>query len=134
MCVTFSRTTKLASFPDYLLIHLKKFTIQEDWTPKKLDVAVEVPDELDLSDVRGTGIKPDEEALPEHSTPPPAPVYDEALKSQLLEMGFPQAACEKALYFTNNSSLEAATNWIMEHIGDSDLSDPFVPPGHTASG
>lgn len=132
--VVAKKTTKLASFPDFLLIHLKKFTVQEDWTPKKLDVAVEVPDELNLSDVRGTGIKPDEEALPEHSTPPPAPVFDEALMSQLLEMGFPRAACDKALYFTNNSSLEAATNWIMEHIGDSDLSDPFIPPGHSSSG
>lgn len=91
---------------------------------------MEVPDELDLAAVRGLGMQPGEEALPEHSTPPPAPVFDEALVSQLLEMGFPRPACEKALYFTNNASMEAATNWIMEHIGDADLSDPFVPPGH----
>ncbi|XP_034242977.1 ubiquitin carboxyl-terminal hydrolase 5 [Thrips palmi] len=128
--VTANKTTRLATFPDYLLIHLKKFTIQEDWTPKKLDVAVEVPDELDLSALRGLGMQAGEEALPEHSAPPPAPVYDESLVSQLLEMGFPRPACEKALYFTNNTSMEAATNWIMEHIGDPDLSDPFVPPGH----
>ncbi|KAJ1526653.1 hypothetical protein ONE63_008237 [Megalurothrips usitatus] len=131
--VVAQKTTRLATFPDYLLIHLKKFTIQEDWTPKKLDVAVEVPDMLDLASIRGSGLRPDEEALPEHTTPPPAPVFDEALRGQLLEMGFPGAACDKALYFTNNSSLEAATNWIMEHIGDSDLSDPFVPPGHAAA-
>ncbi|KAE8747199.1 hypothetical protein FOCC_FOCC006066 [Frankliniella occidentalis] len=132
--VVAQKTTRLATFPDYLLIHLKKFTIQEDWTPKKLDVAVEVPDELDLSSLRGTGMRPDEEALPEHTSTPPAPVFDEALMSQLMEMGFPKAACDKALYFTNNSSLEAATNWIMEHIADADLSDPFVPPGHASSG
>ena len=30
------RTTCLASFPDYLFVQLKKFTIGDDWVPKKL--------------------------------------------------------------------------------------------------
>lgn len=25
--------------------------------------------------------------------------------------------------------MEAATQWIMEHISDSDFTDPFIPPG-----
>lgn len=43
------RITRLATFPDYLLIQLKKFTIKEDWTPAKLDVAVEMPWEVSHS-------------------------------------------------------------------------------------
>lgn len=46
-----------------------------------------------------------------------------------LFIGFPPDACKKAIFFTHNSGLEAATMWLMEHITDSDLSDPFVPPG-----
>ncbi|KAK9892574.1 hypothetical protein WA026_020955 [Henosepilachna vigintioctopunctata] len=44
-------------------------------------------------------------------------------------MGFPPESCKRAVFYTSNSGLEAATAWIMEHIGDSDFSDPFVPPG-----
>lgn len=30
------RTTRFASFPDYLVIQIKKFTFGLDWVPKKL--------------------------------------------------------------------------------------------------
>ena len=37
MCTLyFVRTTRFQTFPNYLLIHMRKFTIGEDWTPKKL--------------------------------------------------------------------------------------------------
>ncbi len=29
------RTTRLASFPDYLMIQMVKFSFAEDWVPKK---------------------------------------------------------------------------------------------------
>lgn len=32
----FHRTTRFASFPDYLVIQIKKFTFGLDWVPKKL--------------------------------------------------------------------------------------------------
>lgn len=118
----------MASFPDYLLIHLKKFTVKEDWTPIKLDVAVEMPDTLDLGSMRGSGLQPNEELLPDGATPPP-PVYDAAILKQLADMGFPSNACKRALYFTENRSLQDATNWVMEHIADSNFDEPFVPPG-----
>ncbi|KDR23210.1 ubiquitin carboxyl-terminal hydrolase 5 [Zootermopsis nevadensis] len=127
---TARKTTRLASFPDYLLIHLKKFTLREDWVPIKLDVAVEMPDELDLSLLRATGPQPGEEPLPEITgAPPPPPVLDQEVLKQLVDMGFPPEACKKAVYFTDNKGLEPATNWIMDHIGDSDFANPFVPPG-----
>lgn len=104
--------------------------MKEDWTPIKLDVAVEMPDILDLSTLRGSGLQPTEELLPETvSAAPPPPVYDSAILNQLTDMGFPPEPCKKALYFTENRGLEAATNWLMEHIADSDFEVPFVPPG-----
>jgi len=47
------------------MIHLKKFTIRDDWTPIKLDVSVEMPEELDISNLRGKGPQNDEMLLPE---------------------------------------------------------------------
>lgn len=127
---TAEKTTRLASFPDYLLIHLKKFTLREDWIPIKLDVAVEMPDILDLCALRGSGLQPDEEPLPEITgAPPPSPVLDQDVLKHLVDMGFPPEACKKAVYFTDNKGLEPATNWVMDHIGDSDFADSFVPPG-----
>ncbi|CAD1472008.1 unnamed protein product, partial [Heterotrigona itama] len=127
---TAQKTTRLSTFPDYLLIHLKKFMMKEDWTPVKLDVAVEMPETLNLTFLRGFGLQPTEELLPETvgAAPPPL-VYDSVILNQLTDMGFPPEACERALYFTENRGLEVATNWLMEHIADSDFADPFVPPG-----
>ncbi|XP_012275287.1 ubiquitin carboxyl-terminal hydrolase 5 [Orussus abietinus] len=124
------KTTRLASFPDYILIHLKKFTIREDWQPMKLDVSVDMPDLLDLSALRGTGLKPEEELLPEaNDSEVPAPIYNKALLAFLMDMGFPLESCKRALYFTANRGLEPATTWLMDHITDSDFAERFVPPG-----
>jgi len=61
--------------------------------------------------------------------PPDVFVYDENIMSELTNMGFPPEACKRAIFFTKNKSLNDATNWLMEHISDSDFSDPFVQPG-----
>lgn len=101
--------------------------MKEDWTPIKLDVAVEMPDTVDLNFLRGDGLQDGEELLPDGAPPPP--VYDAVLLKELMDIGFPPNACKRALYFTENRSLQAASNWVMEHIADSDFDDPFVPPG-----
>lgn len=127
---TAKKTSRLASMPDYLMLHLKKFTLREDWVPIKLDVSVDMPDILDLSSLRGTGLQPGEELLPDLEGQPPAPPpMDPEVFNSLIEMGFPPEACKRAIFFTKNSGIEPATQWMMEHIADSDFGDPFVPPG-----
>ncbi|BES96659.1 ubiquitin carboxyl-terminal hydrolase [Nesidiocoris tenuis] len=123
------RTTRIATFPDYLLIHLKKFMLREDWTQMKLDVSVGMPEVLDLSNLRGLGQQPGEELLPELNAPVPEPQLDQAILNVLIEQGFPLEAAKKAVYFTKGAGIEQASNWAMEHITDPDFSDPFVPPG-----
>lgn len=130
---TAKKTARLATMPDFIMLHLKKFTLREDWTCVKLDVAVDIPDILDLSGLRSTGLQPNEELLPEADVLPPQPAFDEGVMQQLIEMGFPIEACKRALFFTKNSGMESATQWIMEHIGDNDFGDPFVPPGTNSS-
>ncbi|KAF5292902.1 hypothetical protein FQR65_LT11154 [Abscondita terminalis] len=127
---TARKSTRFATFPNYLVVQLKKFTLREDWVPIKLDVAVEMPDSLDLNAFRGRGQQPGEEPLPELvGTPPPVPDMDQGVLAQLQEMGFPTEACKRAIFFTHNSGVENASAWIMEHITDADFSDPFIPPG-----
>lgn len=77
--------------PDYLFLHLKKFTLREDWVPVKLDVAVEMPDILDLSQLRGNGLQPGEVLLPELTgPPPPMPPMDEGVMAQLVRISVMQ--------------------------------------------
>uniref|UniRef100_A0A7N6BP74 Ubiquitin carboxyl-terminal hydrolase n=1 Tax=Anabas testudineus TaxID=64144 RepID=A0A7N6BP74_ANATE len=144
---TATKTTRFASFPDYLVIQIKKFTFGLDWVPKKLDVSIDVPDTLDLSALLATGQQPGEELLPEVAPPPlmtpdvevKAPVLDDSTVSQLCEMGFPLEACRKAVYYTGNTGIDAAMNWIMSHMDDpgvqrsrnllTNFSAPLVLPG-----
>lgn len=47
-----------------------------------------------------------------------APMLDESVIIQLVEMGVPMDACRKAVYYTGNSGVEAAMNWVMSHMDD----------------
>ncbi|XP_069345582.1 ubiquitin carboxyl-terminal hydrolase 5 isoform X4 [Eulemur rufifrons] len=157
------KTTRFASFPDYLVIQIKKFTFGLDWVPKKLDVSIEMPEELDISQLRGTGLQPGEEELPDiapplvtpdepkgslgfygnededsfcspHFSSPTSPMLDESVIIQLVEMGFPMDACRKAVYYTGNSGAEAAMNWVMSHMDDPDFANPLILPGSSGPG
>lgn len=52
--------------------------------------------------------------------------FNEALLAQLMDMGFPIDACKRALHSTKNENLENATNWLMEHIDDPSIMEPFT--------
>lgn len=133
------RSVRLRTFPDYLFVQLKKFTVGEDWTPKKLDVAVDVSDELDLSFLRSKGLQPGEECLPDTELPnvdsatPQIITFDTAVLSQLCDMGFTVDSCKRALYNTSNTGIDSAMNWIMEHMNDPDFNDPFTLDGASSS-
>ncbi|XP_074015224.1 ubiquitin carboxyl-terminal hydrolase 5 isoform X5 [Numenius arquata] len=134
------KTTRFASFPDYLVIQIKKFTFGLDWVPKKLDVSIEMPEELDISALQGMGLQDGEEEMPDIAPPlvtpdePKAPMLDESVIIQLVEMGFPMDACRKAVYYTGNSGVEAAMNWVMSHMDDPDFANPLVLPGSSGPG
>uniref|UniRef100_A0A668ASW4 Ubiquitin carboxyl-terminal hydrolase n=1 Tax=Myripristis murdjan TaxID=586833 RepID=A0A668ASW4_9TELE len=128
------KTSRFASFPEYLILQIKKFTFGVDWVPKKLDLAIDVPDFLDLNRLRATGLQVGEEELPD-LTPPivlpedtRAPEIDEVAVMQLAEMGFPLEACRKAVYYTGNMGPEMAFNWIIAHMEEPDFAEPLTLP------
>ncbi|XP_054646005.1 ubiquitin carboxyl-terminal hydrolase 13 isoform X6 [Dunckerocampus dactyliophorus] len=136
------KTSRFASFPEYLVVQIKKFTFGVDWVPKKLDLAIDVPDFLDLSRLRATGLQAGEEELPDLMPPVvlpedtrdnsmsslDSPEIDEAAVMQLAEMGFPLEACRKAVYYTGNMGPEMAFNWIIAHMEEPDFAEPLHLP------
>lgn len=126
---TARKRSRFATFPEYLIIQLKKFMVGDDWIPKKLDVLVDMPDTLDLEKFRGKGLQDNEVVLPDKEAPVAAvgqvPDIDDSVVSQLVETGFPIEACRKAVYYTGNCGAEVAMNWLMEHVSDSDFADPL---------
>nr|XP_039271949.1 ubiquitin carboxyl-terminal hydrolase 5-like [Styela clava] len=132
---TAKKCTRFASYPDYLVIQLKKFSIGDDWVPKKLQVSVNMPETLDLEKFRGRGLQEGEECLPDieppqnnatkQTVPQPQPNADPTTISQLVETGFPYEACVKAVHYTGNCGADMAMTWLMEHISDPDFSEPL---------
>uniref|UniRef100_A0A7N8XVP1 Ubiquitin carboxyl-terminal hydrolase n=1 Tax=Mastacembelus armatus TaxID=205130 RepID=A0A7N8XVP1_9TELE len=141
------KTSRFASFPEYLIVQIKKFTFGVDWVPKKLDLAIDVPDFLDLNRLRATGLQAGEEELPDLMPPIVLPedtrginrTFDNMLRQflksscvqsvmQLAEMGFPLEACRKAVYYTGNMGPEMAFNWIIAHMEEPDFAEPLTLP------
>ncbi len=80
-----------------------------------------MPDQLDLSHLKGCGLQPGEEELPAASPEESGPeevAIDEGVVVQLVSMGFDMEGCRKAVYHTHNQGVEPAMNWVLEHMGD----------------
>jgi len=132
---TATKTTRVATFPDILVFHMRKFVLTQSWIPKKLDVFINVPDELDLEWLRAKGLGEGEQALPDDGaggSPAAAPEAKEEIVQALEGMGFPRIRCMKAALATNNAGAEEAMNWLFGHMEDPDIDDP-LPTTSTAS-
>ncbi|XP_058209961.1 ubiquitin carboxyl-terminal hydrolase 14-like isoform X2 [Rhododendron vialii] len=126
--VTATKTAGLISFPDYLVLHMRKFVMEAGWVPKKLDVYIDVPDTIDISDMRSKGIQPGEELLPEpvaEDMAEPKVLADDDIVSQLVSMGFNNLHCQKAAINTSNAGVEVAMNWLLSHMDDADIDAPI---------
>lgn len=129
------KTTKLASFPDYLFVQARKFELAKDWTPIKVDVSLQVPDEIDLGEFRGTGKKNTEQELADETGPTVPDIHlNENIISQLMDMGFSIDGAKRAAYHTRmQKDPEAAVNWCMAHMEDSDFNSHFEIPNSVNS-
>ncbi|KAL4155017.1 hypothetical protein PRNP1_007131 [Phytophthora ramorum] len=130
------KSVRFCSFPRYLLVQMRRFFVAEDWTPKKLEVVVNVPEKFSLSRFVSKGLVDGEEVLPEA---PPASTTgesassttldaaDDVLVAQLVSMGFSENGCKRAAIATGNSNAEVAMEWIFSHMEDPDFNDPPAP-------
>lgn len=125
-----STQTLFKSFPDVLVLNARRFQIV-NWVPTKLDIPVEVSDKVfSLDGYQSAGPNPDHEDVAtkeeeEEDEQEPAFTPDPTGLSTLEAMGFPTVRCEKALYNTGNSDVEAAANWLFSHMEDPDIDVPM---------
>jgi ubiquitin carboxyl-terminal hydrolase 5/13 len=140
------KTQRFLTFPDYLLVQMRKYTYNDDWTPRKIDVSMDMPDELDITSLRAVGFQHGETPMPDgndrerlcvacsmlilideqtDNTSAEETINDAVLK-QLMDMGFSANGCKRALVNTSNNNIEAAMNWIFEHQGDGDFDAPLA--------
>ena len=88
-----------------------------DWTSRKLEVLVEVPDKLVLEPLRGKGLQPGEEAqpaAPAKASPlavPAAPQPDPQIVEALVAMGFSENGSKRAALATQVGSLPCTCSW-----------------------
>ena len=119
------------TFPDVLVVNARRFQII-NWVPTKLDIPVNVPDEIFSLD-KYLSVRPDNEEVVSDDEDEEEDSYkfipNESALAGLEAMGFPRTRCEKALYHTGNSpDAEVAMNWLFAHMEDPDIDEPLVIP------
>ncbi|KVI02211.1 Peptidase C19, ubiquitin carboxyl-terminal hydrolase 2 [Cynara cardunculus var. scolymus] len=131
------KTAGLTSFPDYLVLHMRKFVMEAGWVPKKLDVYIDVDDIIDISHMRSKGLQPGEELLPEGGPGGQEEseklLPNEDIVSQLASMGFNHLHCQKAAINTSNAGVEEAMNWLLSHMDDPEAESNEVDPSKVAT-
>lgn len=128
-------SSKLTTLPEVLVLHMRKYVFNPDYTPKKLNVCIDVPDILDIEHIRGFGKQDHEEELPEESNDSGSdePEFDQAILDFLLSMDFPLVRCKKALVATGGKDAEAAMEWIFKHTDDPDIDVEIPKPTKSSS-
>eukprot|EP01025_Chloroclados_australasicus_P059005 TRINITY_DN7449_c1_g2_i6.p1 TRINITY_DN7449_c1_g2~~TRINITY_DN7449_c1_g2_i6.p1 ORF type:complete len:301 (+),score=57.36 TRINITY_DN7449_c1_g2_i6:244-1146(+) len=136
---------RIGTFPPYLVLYVKRYYQDaNDWSYKKMEVLVDMPDTLDLEPYRAQGVQPgeviqpeveqqeqqeqqqqDQSAQNEVTSPQQSPQINEGVVQQLMDMGFSQNGCRRAVIMTGNAGIEAAMNWILEHQEDADFNSPI---------
>jgi ubiquitin carboxyl-terminal hydrolase 5/13 len=133
-----SKTTRIKRFPRYLWIQLQRYILDDSWQPQKLEHTVFIPEEIDLSHLKGDGMQVGEEEMPEEMGSQVASnlevtIPDASIVTQIVGMGFSDNAAKRAALATLNAGADAAMNWILMHMEDSDLNDPLPSPSSTSA-
>ena len=130
------KSISFSTFPDLLLIQMRKFTLAKDWTPLKLDVEIDAPDVIDMNKYKGGyGLKQGEDELKtedsanaKHETATEVKL-NENIVAQLMDMGFSLEGSKRAAYNTRElNDFEAAVNWAVSHMEDADFNSQFEIP------
>uniref|UniRef100_A0A0N4ZNJ6 Ubiquitin carboxyl-terminal hydrolase n=1 Tax=Parastrongyloides trichosuri TaxID=131310 RepID=A0A0N4ZNJ6_PARTI len=115
---------KLNNMPNYILFQARKFEITPEFTIRKMDIDIDVCENINLEKFRAKGKSPEEELLPEDCGGDDECNQD--ILHNLLDMGFSENACKRACVAVKNSNVGEAATWLMEHMDDRDINDPIV--------
>ena len=113
---------------------MQRYKLGPDWQPIKIEVNLDIPEEIDVNKFKATGPQDGEELIPAEEEGSSNTAgggssskveISEAALSQLMDMGFGMNGCKRALMKVGGSDTEAAMNWIFEHNMDPDFNDPI---------
>ena len=110
--VAATKSSGIASMPQYLLISVNRYYFTESFEPAKLDCEVLMPERFSLEPFRSRGVQPGEEVLPESSIDQDV---DMEIVNQLTMMGFLENVVRQACVATKNTGPEAALQWCLEN-------------------
>ncbi|KAL3152058.1 hypothetical protein ABBQ32_001169 [Trebouxia sp. C0010 RCD-2024] len=143
------RFSRIANFPPYLMLQMNRYYVTEQWVAKKLEVLVDVPEQLDLEWLRGRGPQPNEQLQPEEQpSSSQAPGLDTLaaaaagsvreqqgslqpdpeIVNQLVGMGFSENGSKRAAVATQNMGAEGAMEWVLTHMEDANFNEPLSEP------
>lgn len=131
---TATQQTRFRNFPRYLWIQVQRYELDATWQPVKLEVNLDIPESIDLSEYKSSGPQDGELLIPDEAESGSSggavePQISEMALAQLMDMGFGMNGCKRALVAVGGSDAEAAMNWIFEHNMDHDFNDPLPEPG-----
>ena len=125
----------LKTFPRTLVINPVRIRFEQGYIPVKTSDELIVPgidnfeEVLDVSQYHSNGYDPKtEELLPQDDNDNTSEPFkpNEVVLGQLLETGFSENACKRALYETGNTAdPEVAMEWLMSHMETDDIDAPF---------
>lgn len=146
--VAFKRN-RLSTFPPFLTLHISKFRYDEGWVPKKVLMELQVPDELDLSALRGSGLSDGEVLLPKEDSKPNTatsnastsnasnassePLWEQHVVDSLVEIGIPIFRAQRASHANIGKGMDAAMDWAFAHGEDADIDLPLEAKASDAS-
>lgn len=119
----------LATFPEYLALQVSRYYMTESWTAEKHDCIVPIPQELDISFMKGKGAQANEVLMSKGAAAKNEPakmVPDETIVATLVAMGLAsENACKRAALGVQNANADMAAAWLFEHMTDADINDPL---------
>lgn len=119
------KSTGFESYPDVLITSAQRIKL-ENWVPVKVDVPIDVPEEIDLLKYSAPKFEEGERMLELSRNDSSSEfIPNEEAMSMLLSMGFSEPRCQRGLFNTGNSNAEDAMNWIFAHMDDPDIDSPF---------
>jgi len=120
-----------------LFVQVQRYELGPDWVPRKLEVKLDVTEEIDLTYLKASGPQDGENIIPDidpsdtwQSSPPQTNINEGSL-NQLMDMGFGTNGCKRALTAVGGTDVEAAMNWAFEHNNDPDFNDRIPEPINT---
>lgn len=113
------KTCGFSTFPEVFAVAVNRIVLN-NWIPEKKDTAITLPELLDITSLKSE-VGPEYEYVKKSNKFVP----DESIVGNLVQMGFPEPRCVKALYNTGNKSLDDAMNWIFAHMEDPDIDEPL---------